>query len=130
MGKLQQVMVIRTVDGKEDTIGISARLAGNSQYMSSKNLRLAPKIKVFTPTSANNDYSSGGESRGAEQANLDNNEPTDIKEDTLSMSVEELASKYKKEDWIALARELKLQGNHKGTKEVNLIAKIKNKLEE
>jgi len=55
---------------------------------------------------------------------------TNIKEDTVSMSVDDLKDKYVKDDWVHLAKSLGMMGNHSNTGEEKLITKIKNKLEE
>lgn len=51
-----------------------------------------------------------------------------IREDVRSMDVDALQAKYNIDDWVVLAKELKLKGNHSKTGEVKLINKIKTKL--
>jgi len=124
---MKQVKVIRTdKDGAERIIGISDRLANNAAYMHKHNLRLVPALSepAVNPTPP------------VAEIEVDvvtpefKEEIKDIREDVLSMGVEELQEKYERDDWVSLAKSLSLKGNHSNTGEVKLITKIKAKLTE
>ena len=122
---------IRCIHKKTDRVHyFSAHLANNASYMKKMGFKKdqiaeMPKATFGTPKE------DAQKSDPIKSEHINDVVDSDIRADILSLDMDELKKKYEvARDWAPLARELGLMGNHKGTKEENLINKIKNKLSE
>lgn len=125
------VEVIQVVNGEERTILIGEKLANDTAFMALHKLKIKKAIKMdLTPkvdppkVEADN---TGGEEPEKEGNTIDIDQ---FREDVLTMDNSALTSKYKKETLIAIAKELGLKGNLKGSGEESLINRCKAKLTE
>ena len=150
--------VIRTDNDKETRLRVSVKLANDVAWLKRNNLRLAPEISAPTAGTSFDDFKAKVEATGEahKRATLvkaakaageklekaiavgiteaaiesTDTEPKSIRDNVNSLSTEELVGIYNIDDWVALAKELKLKGNLSRTGEVKLINRIKDKLAE
>lgn len=123
--------VIANRGGKETRLRISDSLAKSAAYMNKHQLKLAPEVpSIPLKTESKEETNNKTDAWPKTDAQPNASTLTDIKEDTVSMSVDDLKDKYVKDDWVHLAKSLGMKGNHSNTGEEKLITKIKNKLEE